>query len=221
METTIGELTVADVAMKYPQSIGILNRYFIDYCCGGTKSFTEACVAAGQDSDTVWDEIMTTRSGGAAVDFEKWTAGLLADYIVEQHHHYVKEAIPVLTALLDKVSKVHGADHPELMEIKMKFQVLAEELLQHMFKEERVLFPAIKGKSELSLQAPVKVMEEEHELAGNLIKEIRSLSGNYTCPDGVCITYRATYQQLQLFEEDLMQHVHLENNILFRKISHN
>lgn len=221
MRESTHELTIGEVASKYPQAIGILNRYHIDYCCGGAALLETACAQAGREGEDVWQEILDARSGGATVDFARWSAPLLVDYIVDQHHSYVKEAIPVLTELLEKICRVHGVAHPELMEIQIKFQMLAEELLQHMVKEERVLFPAIRSGSTLSLRAPIQVMEEEHELAGNLIKEIRLLSGNYKCPENVCLTYEATYQQLQAFDHDLMQHIHLENNVLFRKVGVN
>jgi regulator of cell morphogenesis and NO signaling len=154
---------------------------------------------------------------------------LLVDFIIQNHHSYVTDAIPELKALLDKVCAAHGNDSLELLNIREDFQDLAEELSSHMQKEEFVLFPAIKRLESQhhadhplagAIQSPIAAMEHEHTLAGDLIKHIRTLSNNYTPPDFACPTYRIAYKKLQEFDNDLMRHIHLENNILFQRMKH-
>lgn len=225
-ETRSPEMSVAEVAVEFPHALEVFNKYRIDYCCSGQRSFDEACNKAGATAGKVWEEITEyTEREGIAINFKRWNPSLLVDYILDQHHTYVKEAIPMLYELLDKIGNVHGEKHPELYRVREKFQRLAEELIDHMNKEERILFPAIKMMSEnvskIPLEQPLAVMMEEHEAVGNLIKEIRQLTGNYTLPSDVCSTYRITFRKLEDFDNDLMQHIHLENNILFEKVRKN
>lgn len=224
---TMENASVAEIALRYPQSISIFNRYNLDYCCNGKRPFTQLCQKANLDAETVWAEIMAKQENTTnhQLVFENWEPSLLIDYIVHHHHTYVRDSIPQLQALLNKVCQVHGDEHPELEGIREEFNELADELIHHLPKEENILFPAIKamvdksaGRPMLhSVHAPVAVMEDEHETAGRLIKSIRATSNNYTPPANACLSYQLTYKLLQEFESDLMQHIHLENNILFPK----
>lgn len=224
--------SVADVALAFPQALEVFNRYNLDYCCGGKKPFVKACEKAGLIPEQVWHEIHQFKSNYGAdsrMRFDTWDAPLLIDFIVQHHHQYVKESIPTIQALLDKVCRAHGDDNPFVLAVSDDFNDLADELLQHMPKEEEVLFPAMRQlytystlgspASQSSLNAPIEVMEHEHESAGQLIKSIRSLTGNYTPPEYACPTFRMTYLMLRQFDRDLMQHIHLENNILFPMVT--
>lgn len=154
----------------------------------------------------------------------------LIDYIVYTHHAYILEAIELLDTYSAKVAKVHGANHPPVLEIERLYNLVKIELLQHMQKEERILFPHIKelvkSKKEnlplinshvASVQNPINRMQAEHEMVGNTLKEIANLTMNYTPPEWACNTFKALYAKLDEFEQDLHLHVHLENNILFPK----
>ena len=218
--------SVADIALRFPQSIAIFNRYNLDYCCNGKKLFAQMCIKSDLNPEAIWHEIQERQRNNGSdnlLDFESWDLALLVDYIVLHHHKYVRESIPQLEALLDKVCAVHGVDQPQLLAIRNDFNALADELLNHLPKEENILFPAIKkmsnqeGADLANLQVPVSVMEHEHETAGQLIKSIRLLSDNFTPPAHACLSFQMTYRLLQEFEVDLMQHIHLENNILFPK----
>ncbi len=223
-------MTVAELVIAYPAALSVFTRYNIDYCCGGNRSLEDACLRVGLDSEQIKNEIMSApvQESSIPARVEQWSAALLADYIVQNHHKYVKNAIPEIQALLEKVCMAHGEDNIELLNIQQDFEDLADELLSHMNKEEIALFPAIKrleGQSDenhplvSNLQAPISVMEQEHVIAGDLVKSIRKSSNNYTVPEYACPTYRVTYQKLREFDQDLMTHVHLENNILFKKAS--
>jgi regulator of cell morphogenesis and NO signaling len=154
------------------------------------------------------------------LNFNNWDLSLLTDYIVQHHHSYVRQAIPQIKDLLKKVCEVHGDDSPNVLIIRDAFNMLAYELLNHLPKEEEILFPAIKklASGKYDLTSPMDVMEDEHERAGELLKNIREESGEYNPPVFACPTYKMTYIMLKQFDEDLTQHIHLENNILFPKV---
>lgn len=226
-----GVPTVAQWAIDHPGALSVFTKYNIDYCCGGHRSLEEACVRVGLDPVMIAAEIRQAApsAGGQVLRPETWGSALLADFIVQQHHAYVRHAIPELDALTERVCERHGHDTPALIPIREAFLALAEELSAHMEKEELILFPTIKRLEEAEavpehqhpiermLQAPIAAMEDEHEAAGNLIKQIRALSANYTPPEFACATFRITFQRLREFDEDLMRHIHLENNILFER----
>jgi regulator of cell morphogenesis and NO signaling len=223
-------LTVAQLAISHPGALAVFSKYNIDYCCGGHRSLREACHRIGLDPKQIEAEIYKSPSNSSANSFhpERWSSAFLVDYIIENHHSYVKNAITELEPLLERVCERHGNDSYELIRIRENFIDLAEELTSHMHKEETVLFPMIKdqeSKKEPGLgsyiNAPIEVMEHEHAVAGDLIKQIRALSNNYTPPEFACPTFTITYQKLQQFDNDLMQHIHLENNILFERFKTN
>jgi len=220
------QTTVAELAISHPAALSVFTRYNIDYCCGGHRTLDEACTRLGLNPEAIWREIESApvRESALPPRVEQWSASLLSDYIVENHHRYVRNAIPEIEALLEKVCNAHGDDSIELFNIQQDFLDLAEELLNHMEKEEMALFPAFKkidGHSDHplaeNLKTPISLMEHEHTIAGDLVKSIRNLSNGYTPPEFACPTFRITYQKLKEFDEDLMLHIHLENNILFRR----
>lgn len=222
---TVGEIVAADY-----RKAEIFKKHGIDFCCGGKKSLQKVCREKGMDVIQLEAELnaLDNTTGKRTHDFASWDPAFLADYIVNTHHKYVLETIPVLYQYLEKVSNVHGHMHPETVQIFSLFKQVAAELNHHMIKEEEILFPYIKqlvrakkegaGRSEDmfgSVAQPIRVMEHEHDLVGNLMKQIAELSSGFTPPQGACGTYRVSYGKLKEFEEDLHEHIHLENNILF------
>jgi len=153
----------------------------------------------------------------------------LCDYIEKRHHTYVVENIPFLQEKLQKLCHVHGENHPELFEIKELFDGASENLSAHMKKEELILFPyirkmvkynkeALDGKDEPGkAKETIKTMHDEHTTEGERFEKISNLTSSYTCPPDGCGTFQVTYQTLKEFENDLHRHIHLENNILFKK----
>jgi regulator of cell morphogenesis and NO signaling len=219
-------LTVAQLAVSHPGALSVFTKYNIDYCCGGHRSIEEACIRVGLDPEKIKREIYESSSGDSqqVVRPEKWNSALLIDYIIQNHHAYVKESSPEIVMLLDKVCNAHGSDVPELFQIRDLFLDLSQELIDHMNKEELILFPALKRLNEnidqnhplqRTIHGPIAAMEHEHDSAGELIKAIRGLSNNYTIPEFACPTFRITFKKLQEYDNDLMRHIHLENNILF------
>jgi regulator of cell morphogenesis and NO signaling len=223
-------LTIKDIVKQEHRAAAIFEKYSLDFCCGGGKTIQAACGEKGLDPSRVLGDLepLVTSATQDSPPFAEWPLSLLIDYIVNTHHSYVSKIVPVLSAHTKKVAEVHGANHPEVREIAELFDRVARELLAHMRKEELVLFPYIRRLADFaregtpisappfgSLQNPIGMMEAEHQAAGSMLSAIRSLSNEYTPPGDACMTYQVTYHELQDFELDLHQHVHLENNILF------
>jgi len=227
---TVTTQTVREIALENPASIRVFESFGIDYCCGGRKPLAEACEARNISVDSV---IAALEKGAAdpAPATEDWSAqslGSLAAHIVNTHHAYVRRESPRLAELAAKVVNRHGDTKPELPEIQKKVAQISEELTEHLAKEEVVLFPYVtrleRAKEEgtarphgcfATVASPIAMMTQEHEAAGALLADIRELSGHYTPPVGACPTFHAFYIGLREFEQDLHQHIHLENNILF------
>lgn len=220
--------TVGEIAAKDMRKAELLKSLGIDFCCGGKRSLEEACQEKGLDVVRIKQQLEDTDKQplkGTQLDFNNLKPAFLADYIVNVHHAYVYENAPMIEDLAQKVAGHHGTNMPFLNTVYQKITELNRELITHMKKEEQVLFPAIKimeagGKAPLaSIKDPINIMERDHDIAGDLIKEIRSLTSDYTAPDGACNSVKMLYYKLEEFESDLLQHIHLENNILFPKVT--
>ncbi len=220
--------TLAQIVNENHHAARIFEKHDLDFCCQGKRSLQSACSERNLDPHLVAAEIrsVTNDKIPAEKDFTKLSLTELTDYIVLTHHSYAKRELPQIFAYLQKVASKHGERHPELYRILENFVQLKAEMEMHMAKEELILFPKMRelenpvqffSGAGSHIQAPVAVMEEEHEHAGNLLKEIRLLSKNYEPPAGACTTYRLSFAALRAFEADLHQHVHLENNVLFPK----
>ncbi|MBI2193567.1 MAG: iron-sulfur cluster repair di-iron protein [Planctomycetes bacterium] len=222
------EQTVGEILAERPALSLVFEKVGIDYCCGGKQSLADACKGRGLDPETVrvMLEAMEATSKGAstAVDVAGLTLSDLADHIERTHHAYLKEELPRLDAWTTKVASVHGAEEPRLHEVRRTFMALQEEMAAHMMKEERILFPMIRQLEASaaapsfccgSLAAPIAQMELEHDEAGAALHKFRDLTGGYVPPEHACKTYRAMLQSLARLEQDMHQHVHKENNVLF------
>ena len=227
VEKPIGQIVAEDY-----RTAQIFKNHKIDFCCQGNRSIQEAAEKSKIEPQVLINEINAIQQEvkEGTVDYKTWPLDLLADYIEKKHHRYVVEKTPILKAYLEKLCKVHGERHPELFEITDHFNKSAGELTAHMQKEEIILFPTIRkmvqakqngSKMEKphfgTVQNPIQMMMTEHENEGERFRLIDELSNNYTPPRDACSTYRVTYALLQEFENDLHQHIHLENNILFPK----
>lgn len=204
----------------------------IDYCCGGNQSVSEACAKAGVEMESLIDQLehVLRESDPDAEYIDNLDLGVLADYIVTRHHSYVQKNIPFLKQNLDKIAEVHGANHPELVEVGDEFYQSAGELTMHMQKEELLLFPYVKQMEQAkkenkdlpspsfgTVANPISAMMAEHENEGERYERISKLTNHYQIPEDGCTTYEVTLKQLADFEKDLHRHIHLENNILFPK----
>ena len=226
--------TVREFAIEIPNATRVFEKMKIDYCCGGNQPLNEACLQAGLDVEEVVqllsqaEQNELTDVGSEANTLQSLALAKLSDYIVNKHHVFTRTELERLTALLEKVCSVHGSNHPELLKIQSEFQTLRAELEPHMLKEERILFPYItrletavceNGPAPFApfgtVRNPITAMMREHDAAGEILKTIRQLSGNFALPEDACFSYRTLYSALEELEADLHQHIHLENNILF------
>ena len=225
-------MTVREVALQVPEATRLFEKLNIDYCCGGNRALADACASAGVETVEVLrmldDVAQPTTDKTAAPNFQDLALPELITHILDKHHVFTKEEMTRLEQLFRKVIAAHGANHPELKTAGALFGRLCEDLSPHMFKEERVLFPyimtlaraaATNGNVPFSpfgtVMNPVGMMMTEHDTAGDILRELRRMTSNYTVPADGCISYRTLYQALEAFEKDLHQHIHLENNILF------
>jgi len=222
---------VCEIAIENPGAIKVFENFGIDYCCGGRRSLQVACESANAPIHQVMQALGELQANNMRLEERQWTTSSLVEltaHIVGRHHRYIRDEVPRIERLLQKVVDRHGKAHPELGTIQEIFRALSNELRVHMMKEERVLFPFLEAMETgalvehaaplacfASIELPISRMLADHDDAGVLTAKIRDLSGGYRAPEGSCPTYRGLYQALEEFERDLHHHIHLENNILF------
>ena len=225
------EKTVADYVTENIKTAHIFKNHGIDFCCGGNISIEKACAKKNVNQEVLEKELSEVDVVKDVIeDYDKWELDFLIIYIENVHHTYVKESMPLISEYANKVAKVHGHHYSQVLKINQLFHEVANELLAHMQKEEEILFPFIKqlvdAKKEENksvsapfgtVNNPIRMMEQEHESAGDIFKEIATLTNNYTPPAEACNTFKALYAKLDEFEQDLHKHIHLENNILHPK----
>lgn len=227
---TAATKTVREIALEKPGSIRVFERFGIDYCCGGRKSLSEACATRDIEVDAVIAalEAAAQTPAEASDDWSAESLTHLCSHIVATHHAYVRRELPRLAKLAEKIVNKHGATRPELPIIQATLTRLEQELTEHLAKEEVVLFPYISKLERFianggekphgcfgTVANPIAMMTQEHDGAGMLLEIIRKQSEQFTPPEGACPTYHAFYGGLREFEQDLHQHIHLENNVLF------
>jgi regulator of cell morphogenesis and NO signaling len=227
--TNIAQQTLAGIVINDHRAALVLEKYHLDFCCKGKRTLADACAEKGFFAEKVAAEIASIQEQSAMkqMPFAEMTAEQLISYIVIHHHFYVKQIMPQLHMHLEKVATKHGDRFPEMVEVFRLFGEIRNEMTTHMQKEELVLFPAIKkiakacmyketpGPEAGIIEGAVSVMELEHDSAGSFMEKISELTGNYHEPPGACTTFKLSLAELKAFDEDLHQHVHLENNILF------
>lgn len=230
-KTTIDTLTVAEIVTQNIRTADIFKKNGIDFCCGGNVLTQDICKKKNIDYSQLKSDILDlNKNKDTSHDFNNWELDFLADYIMNTHHKYVISANELIIQYSDKVASVHGGGNPQVIKINQLFHTLMEELKMHMHKEEVILFPFIKqiaaakkNGTQLtpghfgSIQNPINMMEAEHDGAGNIIKEIKELTNDFIPPKDACNTFKALYSKLEEYQNDLFQHIHLENNILFPK----
>ena len=222
--------TVGKIVAEAPATTREFEKLGIDYCCGGGRTLAEACAHAKIRVDEVLARLEQSLSTPSPADVD-WQNQPLSDLIAHingTHHAFVRSESPRIEALAAKVAGVHGQNHPELHDVRQHFAALAQELSVHMMKEEQILFPYVLRMEECVLAGepappamfgtvvnPIRMMMQEHDGAGDVLRALRAVTNNYELPPDACVSYRTLFDALQGFEADLHQHIHLENNILF------
>lgn len=220
-------MTVGEMVVENPDRARVFEQFGIDYCCGGKIPLDEACAKRGVDIDAVLKALhqsQTNETPESQKDWSQESMTSLVDHIITTHHNYLREEFPRLTKMTERVAQVHGERHTELPKVRDAFAALRDELDQHMQKEEMILFPMIKqldtGEASAashcgSIENPIRMMEHEHDNAGDGLETLRELTDGFAIPDDACNTYRVMLNSLATLEADLHQHIHKENNILF------
>ena len=226
IHTSINDFVDEDV-----RRTGIFEEFNIDFCCGGSQTLAEACAEKGIDPEVVLKRLtaIVPESEETATVTEGMDGSLsdAVDHLMQTHHVYLKENLPRLGELLDKVIEAHAVNHPELHTVKELYGELRADLEPHLMKEEQVLFPMIKqleasgGSAELhcgSIQNPIRVMQSEHERTLMLFEKIRATTGNFRIPEDGCQSYRLLFKGLDELEMDTLSHIQKENEILFPQV---
>jgi regulator of cell morphogenesis and NO signaling len=228
---SIKDKTVADFVVNNIHTATIFKKFGIDFCFDGKVSIEKACLKNGVDYEQLEYELKDLDiKTNFLNDFNKWGLDFLMIFIIHIHHRYVKMNIPILKIYGEKAVKNQGEDYKELLEINKLILKFSDELIVHMYKEETIVFPFIKSLFKAnkehttvslsnfnSLNHPIKMMEEYHDKAGDILKKISKLSNKYKVPEDASLAFKKLYNKLQEFEDNLNNHVHLENNILFPK----
>jgi regulator of cell morphogenesis and NO signaling len=228
--TTITEITpetrIGDIVAARPALARLFEGLGIDYCCGGKQTLAAACavhnVAPSTIIATIEATLATLDAGPAEVDAAALSLTELADHIEQTHHRYLKEELPRLVEMADRVARKHGWRDTRLAELAATAQDLAQEMFSHMHKEEVVLFPLVRQIDagtlegfEAAVANPIRQMEAEHDAAGRAVAHLRLLTGGFVPDAEACNTHRALLAGLAQLELDLHRHIHKENNVLF------
>ena len=210
---------LADLAVSFPAASRVFHRHRLDFCCHGRRPLADACQEAGLDASGVVAEIAAEQA--LAADLPRWDereVGELVDHIVGFYHRRLREELPELVALAAKVESRH-ADKPSCPRgLRAHLEAVHAAVLEHLAKEEQVLFPMLLGGRGRLAAGPVSVMESEHDDHALSLRETRRLTADLAAPPEACPTWRALYLRLAAFESELMDHIHLENNVLFRRV---
>ena len=228
--------SVADIVVKHPETRKLLEVIGIDYCCGGKHGLNEACESAGLSPQDVVQKLKevvesSEKERSNKIKLDEISLEELIDHIISEHHAFLKEELPRLKNLREKVYRTHQQKHGSMLEnLGRSFEKLRIDIEMHLAKEEQILFPAIEKienhfrqggpKPEIhcgSITNPISQMEYEHEVAGGLLAEMQKTTSGYNPPSEACESFKALYDGLWELEDNLHEHIHLENNILFPK----
>jgi regulator of cell morphogenesis and NO signaling len=218
--------TLADIVVARPARTRLLEQLQLDYCCGGARTLAEACAQRGLDADTVATLIAATDTEPEGPrethDLSRASIGELCDHVITAHHDLMRRELPFISDLTTTVVRVHGVQHPELLDLQRVFTSMRADLEAHMRLEEDTLFPACRATEAGAMRGVDDELLGEHEAdhveVGQALEALRELSGGYGTKLALCGTHRALLESLHALELDLHQHVHEENNILFPRV---
>jgi regulator of cell morphogenesis and NO signaling len=212
------QTTLAELAVKQPAASKVFQRYGLDFCCHGNRPLRDACGEYGLAPESVLEEIESEgRKCGEVSRWEERPLSELVAHIVKYYHRRLRQELPLLVAMASRVEQVHRERPACPRGLADRLEFMHAAVLEHLFKEEAVLFPMIGAGAGSRAAGPVHMMEIEHQDHGESLRMIRKLTSNFTLPPEACATWAALYGRLEEFEAELMEHIHLENNILFRR----
>jgi regulator of cell morphogenesis and NO signaling len=225
--------TVSEIVRSDYRTADVFKKHGINYCCGGQVPLEEACLNKKINYDELVEELDKATKGISlpnTLQYDKWKMDFLIDYIVNVHHAYINIAMPLIQANVISFVNSHKKQYPELEEVQDVFEQLCAILTTHNLHEEATIFPYIKQietthrRKEIygslfvrTLRKPLSEVEKEHSKMSELLGKLRQLTNDYSFPENACTNHRVVFNKLREFDNDLVQHKHLENNILFPK----
>ena len=212
-ETVNPELAIGQIAVQLPGATAVFRRLKLDFCCGGQVSLREAANDKGLNLPALLEELGTLQRPRTLPEAQEPAA--LIDHILARYHEVHRAQLPELIRMARRVEAVHR-DHPQVPHgLADYLDGMEQELLSHMLKEEQVLFPMLKAGGNAFVVQPIAMMRHEHTDHGEALERLAALTNDATPPEGACNTWRALYAGIAQLSEDLINHIHLENNVLF------
>lgn len=216
---TAPNVTLADLAIKRPGATRVFLKYGLDFCCQGRRPFDEACEKKGLSPGQILAEI--TAEDSHATDHTSWNSKPileLVDFIESHYHGRLRKDLPELIAMAEKVERVHAEKPTCPHGLATHLSAVRLSVLEHLAKEEEILFPMIRSGCRGETAGPIRVMEQEHEEHGRNLARLRELAADFNVPPEACTTWKALYLRLGRLADELMEHIHLENNVLFPRV---
>jgi regulator of cell morphogenesis and NO signaling len=229
-----GSLAVADIVKTDFRTADVFRKYGIEYCCGGKSALDKACELKGLNFSKVHEDLTNATRNiriSGETEFAEWSIDFLTDYIINIHHSYLKKALPQLQDHLQRFADGHRKKFAYLDEMELVADQLSKYLVPHLQQEEEIIFPYIRQIAHAytakesyasllvrTLRKPVEeIMHHEHNTVFKSLQRLRYLTSDYTAPENSCISHKVTFYKMKEIDNDLMQHIHLENDILFPK----
>jgi regulator of cell morphogenesis and NO signaling len=216
-------VSLAEIVLAHPATALVFQRHGLDFCCRGETLLGDACVARGLDAAAVVAELnqAVADRDPAAGDPRALSTPELVGFIVDRHHRYLRQTLPALRPLGEKVARVHGPHNPKLVPLAATFDAIADALLPHLDQEEQVLFPALTAAAPDAalVDRELSSMHEDHLAVGAMLGELRELSDGFATPEWGCTSYRTLMAELEALEGDVLRHVHLENHGLMPRFA--
>lgn len=213
--------TLGEIATNFPQSIPFFRKLDLDFCCGGNATLEQAVAEKNLNLAEIETNLTALSTQPQTTEEQDWRIAPYAetiDYIIARYHNGHRAQLPELIALAQKVEQVHTDREDCPHGVAARLEKIYNELVQHMMKEEQILFPMIKMGNYAMAAMPIRVMEMEHDEAGQDVEIVKTLTHQLTAPADACVSWRTLYQGIDRFIDELMNHIHLENNILFPRV---
>ncbi|MDI5935232.1 iron-sulfur cluster repair protein YtfE [Halomonas kalidii] len=212
------EQSVGRTALTLPGATRVFHDHNIDFCCGGRISLREAAERAGLAPDALVAELEALPGGASdELDWQSASNDVLIDHLLTRYHDVHRQQLPELVRMARRVEQVHGERDTCPSGLADLLTTIHQEMESHMQKEEQILFPMLRRGMGAQARGPIAVMRHEHDDHGEHLAQLLALTDDITPPKGACTTWRALYTGLHEFRNDLMQHIHLENNLLFER----
>ena len=234
VDTISNERFVTDLVMQDYRTADVFRKYNISYCCGGKIALQKACEIHKIDTEKLIKDLNDSMRNilvSSSINFNNWSIDFLVDYIINIHHSYLFINFPEIQDTVKQFADGHQSKFPYLVELTESLNCFYGELLPHLAQEEKIIFPYIKqiahahenhesyaGLLVRTLRKPIEAMiTQEHDFEGKYLQRFRELTNNYTAPPNACITQKVALSKLKELDTDLVQHIYLENEILFKK----